>query len=94
MVVAGLTEHRIIQGDGCRLETIPTGSIQCGVTNCPYDNARTYEQKNLSWDFKKIANELYRLVLPGGVLCWKSVNDMTIDGSESLTHARQGSIFC
>lgn len=88
-----MTEHRIIQGDAAKvLETLESGSIQCGVTSCPYDNARTYDQKNLQWDFKKIAKELYRVLCPGGVLCW-NVNDMMINGSESLTHARQGIYF-
>lgn len=88
-----MTEHRIIQGDAAKvLETLESGSIQCGVTSCPYDNARTYDQKNLQWDFKKIAKELYRVLCHGGVLCW-NVNDMMIGGSESLTHARQAIYF-
>jgi DNA modification methylase len=78
-----MTEHRIIQGDAAKvLETLESGSIQCGVTSCPYDNARTYEQENLEWDFKKIAKELYRILCLGGVLCW-NVNDMTVNGSET-----------
>ena len=88
-----MTTHHIIQGDAAKvLQTLPSDSIQLGVTSCPYDNARTYGQENLSWDFEKIAKELYRVLCPGGVLCW-NVNDMMIKGSESLTHARQGIYF-
>jgi site-specific DNA-methyltransferase (adenine-specific) len=89
--------HRVIQGDAAEvLQALPDSSIQCGVTSCPYDNARTYEQENLSWDFKKIAKELYRVLCPGGVLCW-NVNDMMVDTpngrSESLSHAKQSIYF-
>ena len=88
-----MSNHRVILGDAAKvLQTLPAGSIQCGVTSCPYDNARTYEQENLSWDFEKIAKELYRVLCPGGVLCW-NVNDMMVGGSETLTHARQGIYF-
>jgi site-specific DNA-methyltransferase (adenine-specific) len=88
-----MTPHTIIQGDSAIvLKTIPTGSIQCGVTSCPYDNARTYDQEKLSWNFEEIAKELYRVLCPGGVLCW-NVNDMMVDGSESLSHARQALYF-
>jgi site-specific DNA-methyltransferase (adenine-specific) len=86
-------EHHIIQGDAAvTLQKISTGSIHLTVTSPPYDHARTYEQENLSWDFKTIARELYRVTCPGGVVCW-NVNDMMINGSESLTHARQSIYF-
>ena len=89
----GVTEHRIIQGDVLDgLRTVKSSSIDCVVTSPPYDNARTYQQENLSWNFESVAKELYRVLVPGGVLCW-NVNDMVIDGSETLTHARQGIYF-
>jgi site-specific DNA-methyltransferase (adenine-specific) len=85
--------HHIIQGDiVTALKTIPSNSIHIGVTSPPYDNARTYQQDKLSWDFENAAKELYRVLVPGGVLCW-NVNDMVINGSESLTHARQAIYF-
>lgn len=88
-----MTDHLIIQGDASpALKTVSSGSVQLGVTSPPYDQARTYEQDNLSWDFPQIARELYRVLCPGGVLCW-NVNDMMINGSESLTHARQALYF-
>jgi DNA modification methylase len=74
-----------------QLKTLPDNSIECGVTSCPYDDARTYGH-DLSWNFHETAKELYRVLCPGGVLCW-NVNDMMINGSESLTHARQGIYF-
>jgi site-specific DNA-methyltransferase (adenine-specific) len=88
-----MSEHRIIQGDVVdALKTIPSNSIHCGVTSPPYDNARTYQQDNLSWNFPEAAKELYRVLVPGGVLCW-NVNDMMVNGSESLAHARQAIYF-
>jgi site-specific DNA-methyltransferase (adenine-specific) len=74
------------------LPLLESNSIHQIVTSPPYDNARTYDTENLEWDFKRIAKELYRVLVPGGVLCW-NVNDMVIDGSESLTHARQAIYF-
>lgn len=88
-----MTDHRIIQGDAAiALRSLPSESIPLTVTSPPYDNARTYERENLSWDFSQVATELYRVTCPGGVVCW-NVNDMMINGSESLTHARQAIYF-
>ena len=74
------------------LKTFEDNSIHCAVTSPAYDKNRTYNQKSLVWDFEGIAKELYRTLCPGGVLCW-NVNDMVVDGSETLTHARQGIYF-
>jgi site-specific DNA-methyltransferase (adenine-specific) len=83
----------ILNGDVLdHLKGLPDCSVQCVVTSPPYDNARTYNQNDLSWDFQATAKELYRVLCPGGIVCW-NVNDMMIDGSESLTHARQAIYF-
>ena len=88
-----MTTHTIIEGDAATaLQSLSPGSVHLTVTSPPYDQARTYDQDSLSWDFEKIAKELYRVLCPGGVLCW-NVNDMMINGSESLTHARQAIYF-
>lgn len=74
------------------LQTFNKESIDLCVTSPPYDNARTYGQKNLLWDFEVIAKELFRVLKPGGVLCW-NVNDMVVGGSETLTSAKQKIFF-
>lgn len=87
------TRHQLYIGDVVDgLSILEPNSIPLVVTSPPYDKARTYGQENLSWDFEKTAAELYRVVTNGGVVCW-NVNDMMIDGSESLTHARQAIYF-
>lgn len=83
----------ILQGDVVeQLKTLPDQSVHEIVTSPPYDDARTYGQDKLIWDFQTTAKELYRVLVPGGVVCW-NVNDMMINGSESLTHARQAIYF-
>ena len=57
-------------------------SIDLTVTSPPYDNLRTYN--GYSFDFEKIANELYRVTKKGGVVVWV-VGDQTVNGSESGT---------
>jgi site-specific DNA-methyltransferase (adenine-specific) len=90
---APMTEHRIIQGDVLEgLRTLPDGCVHCTVTSPPYDQARTYEQEKISWDFQKTAKELHRVTCQGGIVCW-NVNDTIVNGSESLTHARQAIYF-
>lgn len=72
------------------LGKIPDESVQCCVTSPPYDNLRTYG--GCSWDFKGIAMQLFRVLCPGGVLCW-NVGDSVVDGSETLTSFRQAIYF-
>ena len=72
------------------LRTLPDESVQCCVTSPPYDNLRTYGGH--SWDFEGIARELYRVTCAGGVVCW-NVGDSVVDGSETLTSAKQKIFF-
>jgi DNA modification methylase len=82
---------QIIQGDALEmLRTLPSESVHLVVTSPPYDKLRTYG--GYSWDFEGIARELYRVLVPGGVLCW-NVNDSTVDGSETLTSCKQKIFF-
>ena len=85
----------IIIGD-CRdeLPKIEAGSVQCCVTSPPYDDLRTYGGiKPFTWDdFECVARELYRVLCGGGVLCW-NVGDSVVDGSETLTSAKQKIFF-
>lgn len=64
--------------------------IDLTVTGPPYDNLRTYN--GFTWDFKTLANELFRITTPGGVVVW-IVADATINGSETLSGSRQAIYF-
>jgi site-specific DNA-methyltransferase (adenine-specific) len=76
------------------LPTIPDKSVDLIITSPPYDNIRDYN--NLStWNFaifKKITNQLSRVLKDGGVIVW-IVNDATIKGSESGTSFKQALYF-
>lgn len=81
----------ILQGDALEmLRTLPDESVHCCVTSPPYDNLRTYG--GFFWNLEGIARELFRVLVPGGVLCW-NVNDSVIDGSETLTSCKQKIFF-
>jgi DNA modification methylase len=83
--------NRIICGDNCEvMRTMPSESIDLVVTSPPYDNLRTYGGH--SWDFERVAQELWRLIKPGGVVVWV-VNDATVNGSETGTSFRQALRF-
>ena len=72
------------------LKEIPNESIDLTITSPPYDNLRTYN--GYSFDFEKIANELYRVTKKGGVVVWV-VGDATIKGSETGTFFEQALYF-
>jgi len=80
-------ENKIICGDNLAImPQIPDGSIDLTVTSPPYDNLRDYH--GYTFDFKSIANQLYRVTKDGGVVVWV-VGDATINGSETGTSFRQ-----
>ena len=70
---------------------IPDNSIDLTVTSPPYDDLREYEGE---WDFnfKELAQELYRVTKKGGVVVWV-VGDQTINGSETGNSFRQALYF-
>ena len=76
------------------LPTLESSSVQMGLTSPPYDALRTYGGiKPFTWaDFEAVAHELYRVLCDGGVLCW-IVGDSVVDGSETLTSAKQKIFF-
>lgn len=77
------------------LAELDTESIDLVVTSPPYDNLRTYKGAGDSWSFdkfKKIANQLVRVIKRGGVIVW-IVNDAVVDGSETGTSFRQALYF-
>ena len=83
--------NQIICGDNVEtLRTLPDACIDLVVTSPPYDNLRTYGGH--SWDFDGVAQQLWRVIKPGGVVVWV-VNDATIDGSETGTSFRQALRF-
>jgi DNA modification methylase len=65
-------------------------SIDFVLTSPPYDDLRAYN--GYSFDFEKVANELYRVVKQNSSVVWV-VGDATIKGSESGTSFRQALYF-
>ena len=83
--------NQIICGDNvATMATFPDACIDLVVTSPPYDNLRTYGGH--SWDFEGVAQQLWRVIKPGGVVVWV-VADATIDGSETGTSFRQALRF-
>lgn len=84
--------YTTICGDSAvELKKLPGESFHLCVTSPPYDNLRTYGGF-AQFDFDTIAKELYRVMVPGGVVCW-NVNDSVVDGSETLTSCNQKIFF-
>lgn len=69
---------------------MPDNSIDITVTSPPYDNLRSYN--GYSFDFEKIADELFRVTKNGGVVVWV-VGDATINGDETGTSFKQALYF-
>ena len=67
----------------------PADTLPLTVTSPPYDKLRDY--KGYDFPFEEIANELYRVTAPGGVVVWV-VGDR-INGGRSLTSFRQAIYF-
>ena len=72
------------------LRTCEDESVDLVVTSPPYDNLRNY--RGFRFPFEEIAQELTRIIRPGGVIVWV-VSDATIEGSESGTSFRQALYF-
>lgn len=66
-------------------------SIPLVVTSPPYDKLRSY-QMDSAWNFHGMAQELFRALCPGGIVCW-NVGDSVVDGSETLNSMRQALYF-
>ena len=81
----------LYEGDSAEvLKTIEADSVDLTVTSPPYDALRDYH--GFAFDFETIAQELYRVTKPGGVVVWV-VGDATIDGSETGTSFKQALRF-
>jgi site-specific DNA-methyltransferase (adenine-specific) len=78
---------RIFCGDSqIVLLDFPDESIDLVVTSPPYDKLREYGGDY--WNFEAIADQLERVLKPGGVIVWV-VGDQTINGSETASSLRQ-----
>lgn len=81
----------ILCGDAeLRLGQVPSDTIDLVLTSPPYDKQRNYD--GYSFNFKPIAQELTRVLKPGGVIVWV-VADATLNGSESLSCLKQALYF-
>jgi site-specific DNA-methyltransferase (adenine-specific) len=75
------------------MATLPDNCIPLTVTSPPYDKLRRYGGQRWSFEtFEKVARQLFRLTMPGGVVLWV-VQDGTVDGSLTGTSARQWLYF-
>lgn len=72
------------------MKLVPDNTINLTLTSPPYDNLRNYN--GYSFEFEKIAKELFRITKEGGVLVWV-VGDSIINRSESGTSFRQALYF-
>jgi len=87
---AGQSTGRLIVGNCVDvMRSWPDDFIHLTVTSPPYDKLRDY--KGYSFPFEEIADQLYRVTAPGGVVVWV-VGDR-INGGRSLTSFRQAIYF-
>ena len=69
---------------------MPDNFIDLTITSPPYDDLREYN--GYTFEFEKIARELYRVTKEGGVLVWV-VGDATIKGDETGSSFKQALYF-
>ena len=82
---------KIICGDCVQvMATLPPDSVDLVITSPPYDGLRTYN--GYTFQFEEIANAIFRLTKPGGVVVWV-IGDSTVNGSESGTSFTQALFF-
>ena len=68
------------------LVDLPPASIPLVVTSPPWGNTRPFGGH--VFDFKPVASEWWRVIEPGGVVCWHH-QDQIENGSESCEHCHQ-----
>lgn len=87
-----MVEINKIYNEDCliTMSKMPDEFIDFVITSPPYDDIRNYN--GYSFEFEKIAHELYRVLKTGGVIIW-IVADATVDGSETGTSFKQALYF-
>lgn len=76
------------------MKLLEDNSVDACITSPPYDQLRTYNDSS-KWDsntFEQVAQQLYRVIKPGGVVVWV-VGDAVIKGGESMSSFRQALYF-
>jgi len=88
-----MIELNTIYNEDCRetMLRMNDGFLDLTVTSPPYDDLRTYKGIAV-FPFKAIAEQLYRVTKPGGVVVWV-VGDATHEGSETGTSFTQALYF-
>jgi DNA modification methylase len=83
------------------MSKMPDGFIDLTITSPPYDELRSYnnyiqgtrtEFNGYTFPFEKIAEELFRVTKPGGIVVW-IVGDATYSGNETGNSFRQALYF-
>ena len=83
--------NKIYNENNCEtMARMDDNSIDLTVTSPPYDNLRLYQ--GYSFNFERVAQELFRVTKEGGVVVWV-VGDATENGSETLTSFKQAIYF-
>lgn len=72
------------------MKRMPDNFVDLVVTSPPYDDLRKYN--GYSFDFESIAEDLFRILKPGGVVVWV-VGDAVKNGTESGSSFRQALHF-
>lgn len=84
------SRNTLLVGDCVRvLADWPGNCVDLTITSPPYDNLRDYN--GYSFDFEGVADGLFRVTKPGGVVVWV-VGDK-INGGRTLSSFRQGLFF-
>ena len=100
-IIEDMLELNRIYNEDCLigLRKLDNNSIDLTVTSPPYDSLRTYTDKKTGEDcewnfdiFKPIAEELYRVTKPGGIVVWV-VGDAVVNGGETGSSFRQALYF-
>jgi site-specific DNA-methyltransferase (adenine-specific) len=74
------------------LGALPPASVPLTVTSPKWDDAREYGGHDFDW--RAVADELWRVTTPGGVACWQYQDQIIKEtGSESCTSAEQKLYF-
>ena len=71
------------------MSRLPAECIPLVVTSPPYDDIFEYDLYPWNFDvFKKVAKQLWRITMPGGVVCWQ-IKDQSVKGIVTCTMYKQ-----